>query len=106
MTDFPEIKKLADTVQTIVNLAEGIKGYNNEQLNYAEDKLRNEFQVIEAHLFHVGQEVYAAAQERRAILRREHILNIDKILASNEEKVEEKKEEAPKPKKTTKKGKK
>ena len=103
MASLPSIQKLVSTVETIAKVADGISSYNANELNAAEDKLRNEFQVVEAHLFYVGQEVYAAANARRLELRREHILNVDKIIAGSKEEV---KEEAPAPKKTTKKGKK
>ena len=103
MASLPSIQKLVSTVETIARVADGIPTYNANELNAAEDKLRNEFQVVEAHLFYVGQEVYAAANARRLELRREHILNVDKIITGSKE---EAKEETPKPKKTTKKGKK
>lgn len=105
MSRLPAIQKLIGTVDTIAKIADGIPNYSAHELNAVEDKLRNEFQVIEAHLFYVGQEVYAAANARRLELRREHILNVDKIIAGSQEKAEVK-EEALKPKKTAKKGKK
>jgi cob(I)alamin adenosyltransferase len=85
MTDLPALKKLSGTVETIVKLAEGIPTYSQEELNKAEDKLRNEFQVIEAHLFYVGQEFYNAAQARRIQLRRESIYSVQNAVADVKE---------------------
>ena len=79
MTDLPALKKLSGTVDTIVKLAESIPNFNLQELNQAEDKVRNEFQVIEAHLFHVGQEFYNLAQARRKELRRQSVADAQKI---------------------------
>ena len=85
MTDLPALKKLSGTVETIVKLAEGVPTYSQEELNKAEDKLRNEFQVIEAHLFYVGQEFYNAAQARRIQLRRESIASVQNAVTDVKE---------------------
>jgi len=84
MTDLPALEKLSGTVETIVKLAKGIPTYSQEELNQAEDKLRNEFQVIEAHLFYVGQEFYFAAQARRLQLRRESIAEVQASVKTKE----------------------
>lgn len=86
MADLPALKKLSGTVETIIKLAEGIPTYSQEELNKAEDKVRNEFQVIEAHLFYVGQEFYNAAQARRIQLRRESIASVQNAVADVKEK--------------------
>lgn len=90
MTDLPAIRKLAGTVETIVKLAEGIPHYNDAQLNQAENKLRNEFQVLEAHQFYVGQEFYRLAQARRQELRRQSVADAtEQINAINKPKEED-----------------
>ena len=85
MADLPALKKLSGTVETIIKLAEGIPTYSQEELNKAEDKVRNEFQVIEAHLFYVGQEFYNAAQARRQQLRRESIASVKDVVTNIKE---------------------
>lgn len=73
MAELPALEKLSGTVDNIVKLAKGVSTYSQAELNQAEDKIRNEFQVIEALLSYVGQEFYVAAQARRQQLRRESV---------------------------------
>ena len=82
MTDLPALKKLSGTVDTIVKLAEGVSHFDERELNAAEDRVRNEFQVIEAHLFHVGQEFYHLAQARREELRRKSMADAREMIAN------------------------
>ena len=73
MAELPALEKLSGTVDNIVKLEKGVSTYSQAELNQAEDKIRNEFQVIEALLSYVGQEFYVAAQARRQQLRRESV---------------------------------
>ena len=82
MTDLPALKKLSGTVDTIVKLAEGVSHFDERELNAAEDRVRNEFQVIEAHLFHVGQEFYHLVQVRREELRRKSMADAREMIAN------------------------
>jgi len=82
MTELPALKKLSGTVDTIVKLAEGVSHFDERELNAAEDRVRNEFQVIEAHLFHVGQEFYHLVQARREELRRKSMADAREMIAN------------------------
>lgn len=82
MADLPALKRLTGTVDTIVKLAEGISKFDERELNAAEAKVRNEFQVIEAHLFYVGQEFYNLVQARRQQLRGQSMANAREMIAN------------------------
>lgn len=82
MVDLPALKKLSGTVDTVVKLAEGVSHFDERELNAAEDRVRNEFQVIEAHLFYVGQEFYNLVQARRQELRRKSMADARDMIAT------------------------
>jgi SpoVK/Ycf46/Vps4 family AAA+-type ATPase len=69
----PSLEKMNDTVQKLREMVSKMDTYSQAELNRAEDKIRNEFQVIEAMLAYVGRDIYAVAQRRRMELRDQNI---------------------------------
>lgn len=69
----PSLEKMHDTVEKLRDIVSKMDTYDQATLNRAEDKIRNEFQVIEAMLAYVGRDIYAIAQARRLQLRNQNI---------------------------------
>ena len=65
----PSLEKMHDTVERLREIVSKMDTYDQATLNRTEDKIRNEFQVIEAMLAYVGRDIYAIAQARRMALR-------------------------------------
>lgn len=72
----PSLEKMNDTVQKLRDIVSKMDGYSQSELNIVEDKIRNEFQVIEAMLAYVGRDIYAIAQNRRMELRNANIAEV------------------------------
>ena len=72
----PSLEKMHDTVEKLREMVSKMDTYSQAELNQAEDKIRNEFQVIEAMLAYVGRDIYAVAQQRRMELRNQNIRDV------------------------------
>lgn len=72
----PSLEKMHDTVESLREIVSKMDTYDQATLNRAEDKIRNEFQVIEAMLAYVGRDIYAIAQARRLQLRNKNIADV------------------------------
>lgn len=72
----PSLEKMHDTVERLREIVSKMDTYDQETLNRTEDKIRNEFQVIEAMLAYVGRDIYAIAQARRMALRNQNIAEV------------------------------
>ena len=90
----PSLEKLNDTVQKLRDMDSKMDTYSQPELNMAEDKIRNEFQVIEASIAYVGRDIYSIAQNRRLELRNQNIAKVrDAIKAVSSDKNENKETE-------------
>lgn len=69
----PSLEKMHDTVERLRDIVSKMDTYDQATLNRVEDKIRNEFQVIEAMLAYVGRDIYTIAQARRLQLRNQNI---------------------------------
>lgn len=78
-TTAPSLEKMNDTVQKLREIVEKMDSCTQAELNAYEDKIRNEFQVIEAMLAYVGRDIYEIAQKRRMALRSQNIREIKEI---------------------------
>lgn len=72
----PSLEKMHDTVERLREIVSKMDTYDQATLNRIEDKIRNEFQVIEAMLAYVGRDIYAIAQSRRLELRNQNIADV------------------------------
>ena len=90
----PSLEKMHDTVEKLRDMVSKMDTCSQSELNVYEDKIRNEFQVIEAMLAYVGRDIYAIAQKRRLEIRSQNIQSVHDALASAkaEAPVEEKKD--------------
>ena len=86
----PSLEKMHDTVEKLREMVGKMDTYSQAELNKAEDKIRNEFQVIEAMLAYVGRDIYAVAQKRRLELRDQNIRGVREALARAKSSDEEK----------------
>jgi hypothetical protein len=90
----PSLEKLNDTIQKLRDMVSKMDTYSQAELNRAEDKIRNEFQVIEAAIAYVGRDIYSIAQNRRLELRNQNIAKVrDAIKAISSDKNENKETE-------------
>ena len=87
----PSLEKMYDTVVKLRGIVSEMDTYSQAELNRAEDKIRNEFQVIEAMLAYVGRDIYAIAQNRRMELRNQNIQEVKEALSHAKDSDEEKK---------------
>ena len=83
----PSLEKLNDTVQQLREIVGKMETCTQQELNRYEDKIRNEFQVIEASIAYVGRDIYKIAQDRRAVLRRQNIIDIQRLMNNNKQEV-------------------
>lgn len=78
----PSLEKMHDTVEKLRDMVSKMDTCSQSELNIYEDKIRNEFQVIEAMLAYVGRDIYAIAQKRRLEIRSQNIQSVHDALAS------------------------
>ena len=83
----PSLEKLNDTVQQLREIVGKMETCTQQELNRYEDKIRNEFQVIEASIAYVGRDIYKIAQGRRMVLRRQNLVDIQRITSDNKQEV-------------------
>lgn len=83
----PSLEKLNDTVQQLREIVGKMETCTQQELNRYEDKIRNEFQVIEASIAYVGRDIYKIAQDRRAVLRRQNLIDIQRLTNNNKQEV-------------------
>lgn len=76
----PSLEKMNDTVQKLRGMVEKMDTYNQAELNQIEDRIRNEFQVIEAMIAYVGRDIYSLAQKRRMELRNQNIADVKRAV--------------------------
>ena len=76
----PSLEKMHDTVERLREIVSKMDTYDQATLNRTEDKIRNEFQVIEAMLAYVGRDIYAIAQSRRLQLRNQNIAEVKAVV--------------------------
>ena len=76
----PSLEKMHDTVERLREIVSKMDTYDQATLNKTEDKIRNEFQVIEAMLAYVGRDIYAIAQARRLQLRSQNIAEVKAVV--------------------------
>ncbi len=75
----PSLEKMNDTVQKLREIVGKMDTCSQPELNQYEDKIRNEFQVIEAMLAYVGRDIYEIAQKRRMALRGHNLAEIQQL---------------------------
>ena len=75
----PSLEKMNDTVQKLREIVGRMDTCSQSELNQYEDKIRNEFQVIEAMIAYVGRDIYEIAQKRRMALRGQNIAEIQQL---------------------------
>lgn len=75
----PSLEKMNDTVQELRKIVQRMDTCSQAELNQYEDKIRNEFQVIEAMIAYVGRDIYEIAQKRRMALRVQNISEIQQL---------------------------
>lgn len=75
----PSLEKMNDTVQELRKIVQRMDTCSQAELNQYEDKIRNEFQVIEAMIAYVGRDIYEIAQKRRMALRGQNISEIQQL---------------------------
>lgn len=75
----PSLEKMNDTVQELRKIVQRMDACSQAELNQYEDKIRNEFQVIEAMIAYVGRDIYEIAQKRRMALRGQNIAEIQQL---------------------------
>lgn len=78
----PSLEKMHDTVEKLRDMVSKMDTCSQSELNMYEDKIRNEFQVIEAMLAYVGRDIYTIAQKRRLEIRSQNIQSVHDALAS------------------------
>lgn len=75
----PSLEKLYDTISKLREIVGKMDTCTQIELNRYEDKIRNEFQVIEGAIAYIGRDIYEIAQKRRNVLRSENLANIKRI---------------------------
>lgn len=78
-TTAPSLEKLYDTISKLREIVGKMDTCTQVELNRYEDKIRNEFQVIEGAIAYIGRDIYEIAQKRRNVLRSENLANIKRI---------------------------
>lgn len=78
-TTAPSLEKLYDTISKLREIVGKMDTCTQIELNRYEDKIRNEFQVIEGAIAYIGRDIYEIAQKRRNVLRSENLANIKRI---------------------------